>query len=260
MPSLRTAAILAAGLGAALCSPSAAASQFGNIAFIGDSFVYRSQWQCEGLGLTAAGCTVLKLDSSFTSYVADPYGWGTPPLFTVNTVDGRGGSTCLGRPLAGDEGVMPRLAQMQVAEGARVALMIGINDLNAQSRSEPEARTFAAEVAACHRAAWASIASRHGVPMSMLYPPIDPGTTVWASRGVNGAEAARNGNLLNAALRAEASTYNRDAAVQGGPRVHLVDLSNAYGPEIAIGNTSDGVHPTPKGAVTLARFFYWAFH
>lgn len=259
MKPSRIALVLAACLGGVLASTRADAAQFGDIAFVGDSFVYRSQWQCDGLGLTAAGCNALKLDSSFTRYVADPYGWGTAPLFTVTAVDGRGGSTCLGRPQLADPGVMPRLGELQVASGTRVALMIGINDLNAQMRSEADARALASDVAACHGAAWAEIASRGGVPMSMLYPPIDPGTTVWGG-GADGAQAVRNAHLLNAALRAEAWRYNDAVALQGGTRVQLVDLSNAYGPGIATGNTTDGVHPTPNGAITLARFFYWAFH
>ena len=228
-----------------MLSSSVCAADRGTISFYGDSFVFRSGWQCQGMGLTPQQCLDLKNASSFTSHVAYPYEYTTSPVFEVITVDGIGGSTCL--PRTGDAGLVSRLRDLGED---RIAILIGINDVNLASKS-------VAETVACIRSAWVVIADQYGAsPVSITYPPIDSATTVWP---VSGSVAAQNRAALNNAIVAAANNFNA-TRLPSQKLVTIASFSNPYSPGPAYGSTTDGVHPTPTGAVKLARYFFWAFH
>lgn len=232
-----------------LLSSHVSASEMGTVSFYGDSFVYRSAWQCNGLGLTPQQCEELKADSSFATHVPYPYDYIAIPAFDLVTVDGRGGSTCL--PRTSDAGLISRLYD---SGEQRIAVLIGINDMNLANRS-------VAETVNCIKSVWSVIADQFDAyPVAITYPPIDATTTVWSSAGgVSGQVAAQNRIALNNAIVVAANDFNA-ARLPGQKLVHVASFSNAYSPEPMYGSTTDGVHPTPTGALTLARYFYWAFH
>lgn len=85
---------------ALLCTSGAAQAYMGTISFYGDSFVFRSQWLCEGRNLTTAECEQLKVDSSYATYVPQPYSWNTEPVFEVVHAARNGGEPACHGPAA----------------------------------------------------------------------------------------------------------------------------------------------------------------
>lgn len=222
-----------------LSVPCAAAPK---ISFYGDSFVFRSGWDCAGLSLTPAQCNDLKVDSSFTSHVAYPYSYTPSPAFDVVSVNGIGGSTCIPRPSAGDPGILARLSN----DGASlVGIMIGFNDVI--GAGQPVSDTVA-----CISSVWTKIADDYNAtPVILGYPSIDPLMT--------GAVAEARIRELNSALMSAVAVFN-NGRLSGQKQVKFVRFEGHYNPAPTAGNTTDGFHPTPQGATTLARFFFWNFN
>lgn len=229
---------------ALLCASGATHAYMGTISFYGDSFVYRSGWQCEGQNLSPEQCSALKADSSFATHVPYPYSWTTEPVFDLVHVAGKGGDTCLS--WSGGPGLSSRL---QYRGERRIAVLIGINDVNLAGHTVENTAT-------CITGVWQKIADEYGAqPVAILYPPIAGSTTVWP---VSGTVAAQRRDALNSAILAAARRFNEGRA-PGQPLVHVASFANAYDPTPGT-YTTDGVHPTPTGALQLARYFYWAFH
>jgi len=153
-------------------------------------------------------------------------------------VAGKGGDTC--------DGLASRL---QYRGERRIAVLIGINDVNLADRSV-DATT------ACITGLWQKIADEYGAqPVSILYPPVAPSSGVWP---VSGTVAAQRRLELNNAISAAAAQFNANRS-SGQNLVYVVSFANAYDPASST-YTIDGVHPTPAGALELARYFFWAFH
>ncbi|WP_312344250.1 SGNH/GDSL hydrolase family protein [Stenotrophomonas acidaminiphila] len=212
------------------------------VSFYGDSFVFRSGWDCAGLSLTPAQCNDLKIDSSFTSHVAFPYSYTPSAAFDVIGVNGIGGSTCIPRPAVGDPGILARLSN----DGASlVGIMIGFNDVIGAGQS-------VSDTVACISAVWTKIADDYNAtPVIIGYPSIDPLMT--------GAVAEARIKELNSALSTAVHAFNNSRS-SGQKYAQFVNFQGHYNPAPAAGNTTDGFHPTPQGALTLARLFFWHFH
>ena len=224
------------------------AHAWSTISFYGDSFTYRSGWNCDGLGMTSEQCAAYRADSSFVSYVAHPYSWTTTPVFDVVAVDGVGGSTCLGA----SNNPQPLSDRLQDRNEAAIAVMIGINDVNLGGRTVQE-------TVSCIVSVWTTIADVYGAtPIAVTYPPIDPSAVTWEGWETSGTEAAQNAVALNQAIIGAANAFNQDRG-PGETYVQVVNFGNAYSPAPG-GYTIDGAHPNPTGALQLARFFYWALH
>lgn len=240
---------IAALFAALLPIAAASAQEPTSISVVGDSFVFRSGWDCAGTGLDPAGCLDLRVDSSFASHLAYPYSWTTEPEFNVVGMHGVGGSTCFRR--TGDEGLFRRLRGLSgtytYSGEDKVAVMIGINDVLGYNKS-------AAETATCLKQSWAVIANVHNAtPVAFTYPPIS--ASIWGGKTVEQAQAARSD--LNSAIRDAVNEFNAAQRLLGKNEVELIVLDNTYSPSTA---TSDGVHPNPTGAQTVAQFVYWKYH
>lgn len=215
-----------------------ARAQVATISVYGDSFVYRSNWNCDGLGLTVAQCNDLKADSSFVTYMEQPYSWNTTPWIDVVGMDGRGGSSCL--PHGSDPGLAARL---DYQGETFVGVMIGINDVNLYG-------TSVAATVTCLKQVWTVIAEDFGArPIAFRYPEISG--TVWP---VSVSTAQANRQALNAAIITAASEFNN-----GRPWYQQVVLASVPGHDPTT-NTSDGVHPNPDGALLFAKYFFWTFN
>lgn len=138
---------------------------------------------------------------------------------------------------------------MQYRGERRVAVMIGINDLNLAGHSVDDTVT-------CITSLWRRVADEYGAqPVAILYPPVAATTTVWP---ISGEVAAQRGAALNIAISNAAARFN-DSRASGQHRVHVASLQGAYDPSPGT-YTTDGVHPTPAGAQLLAKYFFWGFH
>ena len=240
---------IAALFAALLPIAAASAQEPKSISVIGDSFVFRSGWDCAGTGLDPAGCLALKVDSSFASHLAYPYSWTTQPEFNVVGMHGVGGSTCFLRD--GDSGLVQRLQGLSgtytYGGEDKVAVMIGINDVIGYNQTP-------AQTAACLKDSWAVIANTHNAtPVAFTYPPIN--ASVWPGKTTEEALTARA--ALNMAIRSAVTEFNAAQRALGKKEVEFIVLDNTYNPTTG---TSDGVHPNPTGAQTIARYIYWKYH
>lgn len=240
---------IAALFAALLPIAAASAQEPKSISVVGDSFVFRSGWDCAGTGLDPAGCLDLKVDSSFASHLAYPYSWTTQPEFNVVGMHGVGGSTCFRR--TGDEGLFRRLRGLSGSYAYtgedKVAVMIGINDVLSHNQT-------ATQTAACLKQSWALIAnSFNATPVAFTYPPIS--ASVWGGKSTEQAQAAMTD--LNLAIRDAVNEFNAAQRLNGRKEVEFIVLDNTYSPTTG---TSDGVHPNPTGAQTIARYIYWKYH
>lgn len=233
---------------ALVLSPAAGAASLGSISFYGDSMTYRSDWDCSGVATAPQECLSIKQQGSYPSYVTYPYPETVTPIFDVVTVNGRSGSTCHPRPAQGDPGLIPRLSYNGED---RIAVMMGINDVNLAGKSIEE-------TVACLKAAWTIIADIFGAePVAVTYPSIDPLTTVWLAAGTSGVTAVANRAQLNSAIYTAITEFN-STRQPGQKRVYHASMPD-YSAHPDYGNTYDGVHPTPQGARSMGRFFVWSF-
>jgi hypothetical protein len=247
-------------LASAMLVAAPAAQAFWSISVVGDSLVYRSGWNCSDAGINIitdpAACMALRMDSSFVSYLPYPYSWNTEPVFDVAGMNGVGGSTCFRRAAApgqaADPGLLRRLRGLdgsgfQYAGESKVAVLIGINDVNGHGKS-------IAQTVSCLRTGWSYIAnSLKATPVVLTYPPVSTGTAVW---GI-GPQAASNATALNLAIQSAVHEFNASQLAYGGKQADLVTLGNAYNPAT---HTTDGVHPNPAGAEVIARYIFWRYH
>jgi hypothetical protein len=211
------------------------------ISVYGDSFVYRSTWQCDGLSLTQTQCDDLKADSSFVSYIEYPYSWTPTPWMTVVNIDGVGASTCL--PRTGDPGVANRLSY---AGERYIGIMIGINDVNL-------AGTSITDTVECLKDAWAIISDDYGAtPIAFRYPKFSG--TVWS---ITPTIAEQNRVALNSAISTAVSQFN--ASRPAGPRQAVLALIPNY-TDATPYTYSDGVHLNPNGASLYTKFFFWTLN
>ena len=236
-----------------------AAQAFWSISAVGDSMVYRSGWNCSDAGIDIttqpAQCLDLRLDSSFVSHLAYPYAWSTTPVFNVVGMHGVGGSTCAQRAAepgqAADPGLLRRLRGLDGSSysylgESKVAVLIGINDVNG-------GRTIA-ETITCLKSGWAYIANTlKATPVVLTYPPISANTQVWGPT----VPASANASALNLAIMNAVTQFNASQRTYGGKEADLIGLGNAYNPS---SHTTDGVHPNPEGALTIARYIFWRYH
>lgn len=203
----------------------------------GDSLVYRSGWNCDGL--PASECDDLRADSSFVSYPPF-YRPRHPYYYYLVQFDGVGGSTCL--PRTGDVGLLARLQN----PGGYTGVLIGINDVNSAGQS-------VASTVACLKSAWTKIADQlGGIPVAATYPPF--ARSIWS--GVSDAVALQRRAALNAAIVQAVTDFNATRSVHRARLVRF-DLLTAYDPTVGV-DTFDGVHPNPNGAELMGHLFFQA--
>ena len=159
---------------------------------------------------------------------------------------GRSGDSCtaqevysLGPFLGEPRGLAGRLQTSVLnVKPQAVSVLIGINDVNYYGVS-------VAQTTQCIVQAWDTLHAAGVQVVAMTYPPLSPTTYAWP---LPAGAAARNALALNQAVRTAWADWS---AKHEGNR--LVDSANAWGASAVDAMTVDGVHPTPAGAMEIAR-------
>lgn len=159
---------------------------------------------------------------------------------------GRSGDSCtaqeiydLGPFLGEPRGLVGRLQKsvLNVTPQA-VSVLIGINDVNYYGVS-------VAQTTQCIVQAWNTLHAAGVQVVAMTYPPLSPTTHAWP---LPAGVAAQNALALNQAVRTAWADWS--TTHEGG---RLVDSANAWAASAVDAMTVDGVHPTPAGALEIAK-------
>jgi lysophospholipase L1-like esterase len=124
-----------------------------------------------------------------------------------------------------------------------VTLLIGINDANLYGVNE-------ATLQQCLEDLYVLVTGKKIV--AMTYPKFSTSTAVW---GIGGVAAAANRIWVNRAIRNAVIAHN---ANYPSATVRLVDLDTVWSdtPSSFSTNTVDGAHPSPAGAVKIAKKWF----
>lgn len=171
--------------------------------------------------------------------------------YQVVNVDnaGRGGDTCTTQapyttgPWTGQaRGV---LAQVDTRINNRaanfVSILLGINDANVYGVDE-------LTIQWCLESLYVLVTNKKIV--ALTYPPISSTTAVWS---IGGSAAEANRLWVNRAIRNAVASHNANYPTLF---VRLVDLETAWASTDSATHTMDGAHPSPVGAVTMARKWF----
>lgn len=207
---------------------SATASAPVTVIAAGDSITQRTGLCSPGLSVLQCGADETIASQSWVTYLPD----ATAGALLLIANEGRGGDTCTpqapwasGIHAGQGRGLIDRLAPIIAARPSLVLLLIGINDVALYAVTP-------ADVARCVADARSQLQAAGIAVVVLTYPPIMPGTPVYA--GI--ADAPQRVAALNAALRS----------------IGAADTAGAWPAWAARWYTADGVHSTPAGAVQLA--------
>ena len=173
-------------------------------------------------------------------------GSATDGAYVVLFNAGRSGDSCtaqevysLGPFLGEPRGLVGRLqTSVPNVKPQAVSVLIGINDVN-------DCGVSVAQTTQCIVQAWNTLHAAGVQVIAMTYPPLSPTTHAWP---LPDGVAAQNALALNQAVRTAWADWS--ATHEGG---RLVDSANAWAASAVDAMTVDGVHPTPAGALEIAK-------